>query len=73
MTDNGANGRQREILIFEANGRQRDILIFYLDDKPRGASPRRDEDGTILACSTYSTYTVRIGIKKGGERSAGYG
>ena len=42
-------------------------------DKPIGASPRRDEDGTILACSTYSTYTVRIGIKKGGERSAGYG
>jgi hypothetical protein len=32
MTDNGANGRQREILIFEANGRQREILIFYLDE-----------------------------------------
>jgi hypothetical protein len=36
-------------------------------DKPIGASPRRDEDGTILVCS-YSPYTVRIGTsKKGGN------
>ena len=35
-------------------------------DKPIGASPRRDEDGTILVCSTYSTYTVRIGTSKRG-------
>ncbi len=41
-------------------------LSFY--DKPIGASPRRDEDGTILVCSTYSTYTVWIGTsKKGGN------
>jgi hypothetical protein len=49
------------------------VKLSHLLNKPIGASPRHDKDGTILACSTYSTYTVRIGIKKGGERSAGYG
>jgi hypothetical protein len=43
-------------------------LESLLLHKPIGASPRRDEDGTILVCSTYSTYTVRIGTsKKGGN------
>ncbi len=44
--------------------------LFFSEDKPIGASPRRrrDEDGTILVCSTYSTYTVRIVTsKKGGN------
>ena len=42
--------------------------LFFSTYKPIGASPRRDEDGTILVCSTYSTYTVRIGTsKKGGN------
>ena len=41
---------------------------FQYIDKPIGASPRLDEDGTILVCSTYSTYKVRIGTsKKGGN------
>jgi hypothetical protein len=42
---------------------------FLLSDKPIGASPRCDEDGTILVCSTYSTYTVRIGTSKKGENA----
>ena len=41
---------------------------LFRNYKPIGASPRCDEDGTILVCSTYSTYTVRIGTsKKGGN------
>ena len=47
--------------------RQTHFKSFHYIDKPIGASPRRDEDGTILVCSTYSTYTVLIGTsKKGG-------
>ncbi len=47
------------------------IESFQLLDKPIGASPRRNKDGTILVCSTYSTYTVRIGTsKKGGNLRA---
>ena len=30
--------------------------LIFVTHKPIGASPRRDEDGTILVCSTYSTY-----------------
>jgi hypothetical protein len=41
--------------------------LHYFWNKPIGALPRRDEDGTILVCSTCSTYTVLIGTsKKGG-------
>ena len=48
--------------------RLRHTLNLFRIDKPIWASPRRDEDGTSLACSTYSTYTVRIGTsKKGGN------
>ena len=48
--------------------RRRHTLNLFNIDKPIGASPRLDEDGTILVCSTYSTYTVRIGTsKKGGN------
>jgi hypothetical protein len=44
------------------------LFYCFILNKPIGASPRRDEDGTILVCSTYSTYTVLIGTsKKGGN------
>ena len=44
------------------------VSLIVLINKPLGASPRRNEDGFILVCSTYSTYTVRIGTsKKGGN------
>jgi hypothetical protein len=50
------------------------IRTFNAWQADRGfATSRRGWYGTILTSSTYSTYTVRIGIKKGGERSAGYG
>jgi hypothetical protein len=38
--------------------------LHYFWNKPIGASPRRDEDGTILVCSTYATYPVLIGTSK---------
>ena len=47
----------------------RGILLLYLD-KPIGASPRRDEDGTILVHTLHGSDWY---IKKGGECSAGYG
>ena len=40
--------------------------LFFSTYKPIGASPRRDEDGTILVCSTYSTYFGLIHQKRGG-------
>ncbi len=48
----------------------RSTFEFFLGYKPIGASPRRDEDGTILVCSTYILYNIIHGSdwyqKRGG-------
>jgi hypothetical protein len=52
-------------VVFEVRTHHRRVtqicLESFSEDKPIGASPRRNEDGNILVCSTYSTYTVLIG------------
>ena len=45
-------------------------FVFFSTYKPIGASPRRNEDGTILVCSTYILYNIIHGSdwyqKRGG-------
>ena len=66
------NKRGTKVINFSF-GKGRKTLYSY---KPRGASPRRDyEDGINTKNLVLNILWCRVGnyIKKGGERSAGYG
>ncbi len=69
----GAHGRTPGVR--QAYVRRKKKITITLINKPRGASPRRNYEDGISTNNLVLTIFYGVGnyIKKGGERSTGYG